>query len=348
MILTGGSSPVLLSVVMQVRNARPDVMAEALFLAGVAFIVTWLLGRPTISKLEQLGIGKKIRVEGPSTHIVKQGTPTMGGIMIVIGVFMVNAVFNSVVQERLSMLLPLGVVLSTGALGAVDDLLNLAGGKRTGITAKFKFSWLTLFAIVTAIVLWHPRLFNLNTMNVPFLSEGFPLGIWYVPIAVLIIVGTSNAVNLTDGLDTLAGGLLALAFAAYGIIAFLQGQAYLVTLCFTTVGGLLAFLWYNAHPAQVFMGDTGALSLGALLAVVALMTGQWLLLPVVGLVFVAVASSVILQVGYFKLTHGKRLFRMAPLHNHFELMGWAETQIAMRFWVVGMVSALLGVGLALS
>ncbi len=169
-----------------------------------------------------------------------------------------------------------------------------------------------------------------------------------MPVAVLIIVGTSNAVNLTDGLDTLAGGLLALAFAAYGIIAFLQGQAYLVTLCFTTVGGLLAFLWYNAHPAQVFMGDTGALSLGALLAVVALMTGQWLLLPVVGLVFVAVASSVILQVGYFKLTHGKRLFRMAPLHNHFELMGWAETQIAMRFWVVGMVSALLGVGLALS
>ncbi len=334
---------ILFSVSSQAQNATPQAISYALFLAGVTFVVTLLLGRPVIDRLHKMGIGKKIRIEGPSTHMVKQGTPTMGGIMVVLGVFIVNAVFN--LYDRLSMLLPLGVVISTGILGGVDDLLNLAGGKSSGITAKFKFSWLMLFSIAAAIVL-HFR-FELDRIYIPFVGQ-YSLGLWYLPIAIIAIVGTSNAVNLTDGLDTLAGGLLALAFAAYGIIAFLQGQPYLVTLSFTTVGGLLAFLWYNAHPAQVFMGDTGALSLGALLAVVALMTGQWLLLPVVGIVFVAVAMSVILQVGYYKLTRGKRLFRMAPLHNHFEMIGWAETQIAMRFWLVGMVASMVGVALALS
>lgn len=338
------TSGVLLSIPLQARQATPEAISYALFLAGVTFVVTLLIGRPVIQHLHRLGIGKKIRIEGPSTHMVKQGTPTMGGIMVVLGVFIVNAVFN--LYDRLSMLLPLGVVLSTGILGGVDDLLNLAGGKSSGITARFKFSWLLLFSITAALVL-HFGPFQLDRVYIPFVGQ-YSLGLWYLPIAVIAIVGTSNAVNLTDGLDTLAGGLLALAFAAYGIIAFLQGQPYLVTLSFTTVGGLLAFLWYNAHPAQVFMGDTGALSLGALLAVVALMTGQWLLLPVVGIVFVAVAMSVILQVAYFKLTGGKRLFRMAPLHNHFELIGWAETQIAMRFWLVGMVAAMLGIALALS
>lgn len=336
------------SILPQARRATPDVIVEALLLAGLTFLVTWPIGRVVIDRLIRHGIGKKIRVEGPSTHIVKQGTPTMGGIMVVIGTFLVNAVFNSVGQDRLSILLPMGVVLATGVLGGVDDLLNIAGGKRTGITARFKFSWLFLFGVTVAIVLYLPEgPFRLQTVNVPFLGS-YDLGMWYVPIAVFIIVATSNAVNLTDGLDTLAGGLLALAFAAYGIIAFLQGQPYLVTLCFTTVGALLAFLWYNAHPAQVFMGDTGALSLGALLATVALMTGQWLLLPVIGIVFVAVTLSVILQVAYFKLTGGKRLFRMAPLHNHFELVGWAETQISMRFWLIGMVAAMVGVALALT
>ncbi len=341
-------APVVVGVALfQARNATAEVIREALFLAGLAFIVTWLVGRPTIDRLNKMGIGKKIRVEGPSSHMVKQGTPTMGGIMIVLGVFVVNAVFNSVGQGRLSILLPMLVVLSSGILGAVDDLLNISGGKRTGITARFKFSWLFLFATAAALTLWWPSgPFKLDSINVPILGR-YAMGVWYVPVAILWIVGFSNAVNLTDGLDTLAGGLLALAFAAYGIIAFLQGQPFLVTLCFTTVGALLGFLWYNAHPAQVFMGDTGTLSLGALLAVVALMTGQWLLLPVVGAVFVAVALSVILQVSYFKLTGGKRLFKMAPLHHHFELIGWAETQIAMRFWLMGMVAAMLGVALAL-
>ena len=168
-----------------------------------------------------------------------------------------------------------------------------------------------------------------------------------VPLAWLAIVGTANAVNLTDGLDGLAGHTAAVAFAAYGTIAFLQGQVYLVTFCFTVAGALLAFLWFNAHPAQVIMGDTGALALGATLAVVALMLGQVLLLPIIGFIYAMVALSVLAQVGYFRLTSGKRLLRRAPLHRHFELMGWSQMQVAQRFWLLSMITGLLGVALAL-
>jgi phospho-N-acetylmuramoyl-pentapeptide-transferase len=161
------------------------------------------------------------------------------------------------------------------------------------------------------------------------------------------VAGSANAVNFTDGLDSLAGGTAAVAFVAYGIIAFLQGQIQVVTFCFTMAGALLGFLWYNAHPAQVFMGDTGSLAIGSALATAAFMTGQWLLLPVVGFVFVAETISVMLQVSYFKLTGGKRIFKMTPLHHHFEMIGWSETQITLRFWLVGMMAGLLGVALAL-
>jgi phospho-N-acetylmuramoyl-pentapeptide-transferase len=189
---------------------------------------------------------------------------------------------------------------------------------------------------------------DLHSVAIPFFAVKFDISLWYLPVAMFIIVGTSNAVNLADGLDGLAGGTAAIAFAAYGVIAFLQGQVYLVTFCFTVVGATLAFLWYNAYPAQLFMGDTGSLALGATLAVVALMTGQWLLLPVVGIVFVAETLSDILQVGYFKLTHGKRIFKMAPLHHHFELLGWSEVQIVQRFWLAAMLAAMIGIALALA
>jgi phospho-N-acetylmuramoyl-pentapeptide-transferase len=181
----------------------------------------------------------------------------------------------------------------------------------------------------------------------PNIPEEIPLGIWYLPIAMFVIVSSSNAVNLTDGLDGLAGLISATAFAAYGAIALLQGQTFLVRFCFTVVGALFAFLWYNAHPAELFMGDTGAQSLGATLAVVALMTGQWALLPVIAIIPVSVTVSVILQVGYFKITKGRRLFKMAPLHNHFELSGWSETHIVQRFWLVALLSAMIGVAFAL-
>ncbi|HRE26784.1 MAG TPA: phospho-N-acetylmuramoyl-pentapeptide-transferase, partial [Anaerolineales bacterium] len=174
----------------------------------------------------------------------------------------------------------------------------------------------------------------------------------YVPIAVFAIVAMSNAVNLTDGLDGLAGLIAATAFAAYGVIAYLQGQIFVVRFCFTLVGALFAFLWYNAHPAELFMGGSASYSLGATLGVVALMTGQWLLLPAIAIIPVSVAASVVLQVGYFKLTRrlsgeGKRLFRMAPLHHHFELSGWSETQVVQRFWLVALLLAMVGIALAL-
>jgi phospho-N-acetylmuramoyl-pentapeptide-transferase len=210
---------------------------------------------------------------------------------------------------------------------------------------RWKFLLQTIIALGAALILkygLHPP--ELILPNVP---ETLGLGIWYVPIAMFVIVGTSNAVNLTDGLDGLAGLIAATAFAAYGAIAMLQGQIFLVRFCFTVVGALFAFLWYNAHPAELFMGDTGSLALGGTLAVVALMTGHWFLLPMIAIIPFSVTVSWILQVAYFKWTKGRRLFKMAPLHHHFELSGWSETQIVQRFWLVALLSGMFGVALAL-
>jgi phospho-N-acetylmuramoyl-pentapeptide-transferase len=188
---------------------------------------------------------------------------------------------------------------------------------------------------------------DLGGMAVPTVLQEVDIGWLYVPVAAFLIVGSANAVNLTDGLDGLAGGTSAIAYLAFGIIAFLQGQMYLLTFCFTMAGAVLGFLWYNVHPADLFMGDVGSLALGATLATVALMTEQWLLLAVVGAVFVAETLSDILQVVYFKWTKGKRLFRMAPLHHHFELLGWPEVRVTQRFWLIGILAAMLGIALAL-
>jgi phospho-N-acetylmuramoyl-pentapeptide-transferase len=319
-----------------------DNLKLSLALSGLAFLVAGLFGRPYIAFLRAHKIGKQIRIDGPEGHQVKTGTPTMGGVIFTGTVFVLTVIFN--LYGRLSMLLPLGVLLGCSILGGIDDRLNLVGGQRTGLTARFKFIWLTLFAGVTALVLYYPL--DLHRMYVPFVGQ-YDIGPLYLPIAVFAIVGTANAVNLTDGLDTQAGGTAAVAFVAYGIIAYLQGQVQVVTFCFMMVGALFGFLWYNAHPAQVFMGDTGSLALGAGLATAAFMTGQWLLLPVVGAVFFAETISVMIQVLYFKATHGKRFFRMTPLHHHFELVGWSETQITLRFWLIGMAAGLAGVALAL-
>jgi phospho-N-acetylmuramoyl-pentapeptide-transferase len=240
----------------------------------------------------------------------------------------------------------MAVLLGYARLGALDDWLGIQEGRRgEGLRGRWKFAGQLLLALAAALtlkyVLQAPELF------LPNVPEEIELGIWYVPIAMFVIVSACNAVNLTDGLDGLAGLISATAFAAYGAIALLQGQVFLVRFCFTMVGAVFAFLWYNAHPAELFMGDTGALALGAALAVVALMTGQWALLPIVAIIPVSVTVSVILQVVYFRITKGRRLFKMAPLHNHFELSGWSETQIVQRFWLVGLLSAMVGVALAL-
>jgi phospho-N-acetylmuramoyl-pentapeptide-transferase len=319
-----------------------DNLAISLGLSGVAFLVAVVAGRPYIEFLRSRNIGKQIRIDGPEGHHTKTGTPTMGGILFTATVIILTLLFNT--WGRLSMLLPLGVLIGCSVLGGVDDRLNLVGGESTGLTARFKMIWLLLFASLTALVLYFPL--GLHRMYVPFLGQ-YEIGLFYLPIAIIGIVGTANAVNLTDGLDTLAGGTAAVAFTAFGIIAFLQGQVQVVTFCFMMVGALFGFLWFNAHPAQVFMGDTGSLALGASLATAAFMTGQWLLLPIVGFVFFAETVSVMLQVMYFKATAGKRLFKMTPLHHHFELLGWSETQITLRFWLLGMMAGLLGVALAL-
>jgi phospho-N-acetylmuramoyl-pentapeptide-transferase len=209
-----------------------------------------------------------------------------------------------------------------------------------------------ILALIAAIGLYHPQFLDLREVGIPTVQEVVDVGILYVPIATLIIVGMANAVNLTDGLDGLASSIAAIAFVAYGIIAFLQGQYPLLSFAFAMVGALFAFLWFNTHPAEVFMGGMGSLALGATLAVVALMSFQWLLLPIVGLIFVAEAGSVTIQVTYFKLTRwisgtGRRVFRMTPIHLHFELTGWSETQITQRFWIIGVLAAMLGIALAL-
>lgn len=319
-----------------------DNLAISMALSGLAFLFALAIGRPYIDFLRARKIGKQIRIEGPEGHQIKAGTPTMGGFIFTITVVVLTVAFN--LYGRLSMLLPLAVLICCSILGGIDDRLNLVGGARRGITGRFKMAWLVLFAAAAALVLHYAL--GLTSVYIPFIGQ-FNIGLFYLPIAIITIVGSANAVNLTDGLDTLAGGTAAVAFVAYGIIAYLQGQVAVVTFCFVMVGALFGFLWYNAHPAQVIMGDTGSLALGAALATAAFMTGQWLLLPVVGFVFMVVTFSVMLQVSYFKLTGGKRIFRMTPLHHHFELIGWTETQITLRFWLIGMMAGLFGVALAL-
>jgi len=315
-------------------------------------MLTVIWGGPLIRVLRTFGIGERIRIEGPIRHFTKMGTPTMGGWLVVIPVVLVTGVLNLVsflapltVLGR-SILLPLFVMLSNAALGAWDDWKGVRGQQRgEGLRARSKIIWQILIALVAALGLKYGL--DAPNLYLPNFPEEISLGIWYVPIAMFIIVGYGNAVNLTDGLDGLAGLIAATAFACYGAIAMLQGQIFLVRFCFTIVGALFAFLWYNSHPAELFMGDTGSLALGATLAVVALMTGQWPLLLIIAVIPTATTLSVILQVAYFKLTRGRRLFKMTPIHHHFELSGWSETQIVQRFWLIALLSAMIGVALAL-
>ena len=342
---------------IQVPPLPTEVMIRSLVIAAIAFGVGLLIGRPVINWLRANKIGKQIRIEGPQTHMVKMGTPTMGGIIFLITIGLVMVAFlifyrgapggPATGREFASLLLPLGIIVSCGILGALDDFLSLSGRSKGGMTARFKMAWLIVISLIAALIMRYALQLK-PVVYIPFSGVTIDIGDWYILVVVVVIVGFANAVNLTDGLDGLAGGTVAVAFAAYGIIAFLQRQEPVVPLCFSVVGALLAFLWYNAHPAMVIMGDTGSLALGALLATCAFMTGQWLLLPVIGIVFVGVALSVILQVLYFRLTGGKRLFKMSPLQHHFELLGWSEPQVTLRFWLVGMCGAMLGVALALA
>jgi len=333
-------------------------MAYPLALGAITFFLAVIWGRPLINWLIRNEMGKKIRVEEPGAHQLKMGTPTMGGLMVIIPVVVITGAlnianllgFNFIGQ---SVLIPLSTLVSFGLLGLIDDLEGIRGkrAKGEGIMARTKASWQVIFALIIALILYFGPT-ELRSVAIPGITDRIEIGLLWVPVAALIIVFTSNAVNLTDGLDGLAGSLAAVAFACFGVIAYLQGQVWLAAFCFTMVGSLLAFLWFNAHPAELFMGDVGSLAIGATLAVVALMTGQWLLLPIVGAMFFAEAGSVMLQVSWFKFTkrrygQGRRIFKMSPLHYHFELKGWSETQVMQRFFLCGILAGMLGVALAL-
>ena len=333
-------------------------MSYPLALGTLSFFIAVIWGKPLISLLKRWGIGKQIRIEGPDTHQVKTGTPTMGGILIVLPVLLITGFlnvanlwgFNYVGQSTLLLFFCLA---AHATLGGIDDWQGIKGlrGKGEGLSARMKSGVQFLIATAIALVLYFGPP-HLDFVGVPGIPEFVTVGWLFIPAAILILVGFSNAVNLSDGLDSLAGSISAVAFASYGVIAYLQRQTYLTIFCFVMVGALFAFLWFNAPPAELFMGDTGSLALGATLGLVALMTGQWLLLPVVGFVFVAEAGSVILQVASAKFTRkylGRdiRPFKMTPLHHHFELLGWSEVQVKERFWLIGVLSGMLGVALAL-
>ena len=321
-------------------------MVRALVIGSAAALVSVLAGGPFIAGLKRLGVGKAISEEGPASHLVKAGTPTMGGLLIRGVVVVVTAPTN--LTDKLSILLPLGAMGAVGLIGFADDLLTLQGRERVSgherLGLFLKEGALIIVGLTAALVLYYAL--DARSLNVPHFGK-YDIGFAYIPFAVIVIVATTSAAAVTDGLDGLLGGVMALGFVAYGVIAFLQDQAFLATFSLTVVGAVLGFLWYNAHPAQVFMGDSGALPLGAGLAVVALMTGWWVLLPVVGVVLVAEAASVVAQVASFRLL-GRRVLKMAPIHHHFELAGWSEPQVVLRFWLAGMLGALLGIALALT
>jgi phospho-N-acetylmuramoyl-pentapeptide-transferase len=323
----------------------------AVALAGFSFMLTVIWGPPLIRVLRYLKIGKSIRVEGPERHFTKLGTPTMGGVMFILPVLLITGLMNASLLLGITLLgrsviLPMLTLVLFAGLGAVDDWLGLRSERRAkGLSARTKMVFQIIFSVIIALAL--NFILDVPELFLPGIPLELTLGIWYVPIAAFLIVSMSNAINLTDGLDGLAGLISATAFATYGGIALLQGQIFLGRFCFTLVGAIFGFLWFNVHPAQLFMGDTGSLSLGATLAVAALMTGQWILIPLIAVIPVSVVLSVVLQVGYFKLTGGKRLFKMAPLQHHFELLGWSETQVVQRFWLITLLFAMVGVALAL-
>ncbi len=331
-------------------------MGFALILASLSFLMVVFWGAPFINLLKRWKIGKRIRIDGPDGHFTKMGTPTMGGVLITVPVLIITValnIYNLIGQTVIgrSILVPLGVMVAYAILGALDDWAGVRGVRRgEGFTARFKIRIELVLTFIVALIIYYGM--ELRSVALPGVQQRIEIGVLYVPLAMFWIIGSANAANLTDGLDGLAGIILASAFLAYGVIAQLQGQVYLVLFCFTIVGALFAFLWYNAHPAELFMGDTGSLALGATLGVVALMTGQWLILPMVFLVPVAETLSVIIQVSYFKFTkrrfgEGRRVFKMTPLHHHFELLGWSETQVVQRFWLVSLLAAMAGVALAL-
>ena len=334
-------------------------------LVSVATFIFSMAFTPLVTKmLYRYHIGKTIRdaAEAPIVHALhakKAGTPTMGGLVVWVPVLVLTLgvaflsgvdVFPNALWDRLNFFtrsqtwLPLGVLVASALVGLVDDFLNARGIGRHGGGLRARHRLLIFGLIALAGAWWFYAKLDWDVLHVPFVGD-WVLGPWYIPVFTFILIATAFSVNQTDGLDGLAGGVLLTSFGAYGAIALLHGRPFLATLCAAVVGGLLAFLWFNIHPARFFMGDTGSMSLGITLGVIAMLTNQPLLLPVIGIVFVIESLSSIMQI-LLKAICKKKFFLSSPLHHHLEAKGWPEPKIVMRAWVVSIVAAGAGVALA--
>ena len=315
---------------------------EKLLIAGaISAGVVIMLAPICIPILHRLKFGQSIREEGPKSHQKKSGTPTMGGIFLIAGIVaatLIQAEWNP------EIFLALFILLGHFILGFVDDYLKVVRKKNQGLLARYKLAGQILIAAVTTFVASELLLDFNPTIWIPILNETIDAGILYLPFMFVVMVGASNAVNLTDGLDGLASGCVAIASSCYAVICLLTGHEDLAIFCAATVGACVGFLKFNFHPAKVFMGDTGSLALGGAFAAVGILTRTEILLAVVGFVFVCEALSVILQVISFKST-GKRIFRMSPIHHHFELGGWSEVKVVFVFWTVGLIAGIIGLSM---
>jgi len=319
-----------------------------------ALVISLLIGSWSIRKLQEMQIGQFIREDGPQSHHSKAGTPTMGGLMIIFSLVVSTLLWADL--RNLYVWLLLAVTLGFGLVGFLDDYRKVIKKQNRGLTGREKLLGQTVVAVLAASWLYFVPEFK-PTLTIPFFEEVRPNLSWgFIPLGVLVIVGTANAVNLTDGLDGLAIGPVTIAGAFYVIFAYMAGNVIIARYLKITyipgvgevavvlgalVGAGIGFLWFNAYPAQVFMGDVGALALGGVLGTAALATKQEILLILVGGLFVVEAVSVIMQVGFFKITNGKRIFRMAPIHHHFELKGWPEPKVIVRFWIIAVILGLL-------
>ncbi len=318
-------------------------MFSVVLAAAVAFAVTVALGSPFINFLQSKKFGQFVREEGPQTHLIKQGTPTMGGVVMLMGLFSALVV---VARPNVATLTVLLLVMTVASIGLYDDWQKISNKRNEGLSARYK-ALLLILAVVVADVMALRYVGVTQTVILPYLDRNLVLGPGVIGVALfsflmlLVIVGTTNAVNLTDGLDGLAAGAGGIALLAYTAIAFLERQYDLAIVCGAMVGAIIGFLWFNAHPAQVFMGDTGSLAIGGVLAAAAVLTKTEMLLPIIGGVFVLEALSVIAQVLVFKL-NGRRVFKMAPIHHHFEFLGWAENKVVVRFWIMQSACAAIG------
>ncbi len=318
-------------------------MFSVILAAAIAFTVTITLGSKFIGFLQIKKFGQFVREEGPQTHLIKQGTPTMGGVVMLVG--LVSALFV-VARPNVLTLTTLLLVSAVAGIGLYDDWQKISNKRNEGLRARYKAFLLILAVVVADVMALHYVGLTQNVI-VPGFNKNLVLGPGVIGVALfsflmlLVIVGTTNAVNLSDGLDGLAAGAGAIALLAYTAIAFLEREYDLAVICGAMVGAIIGFLWFNSHPAQVFMGDTGSLAIGGVLAAAAVLTKTEMLLPIIGGIFVLEALSVIIQYVYYKLT-SKRVFKMAPIHHHFELSGWEENKVVMRFWIIQAAFAVVG------